>query len=92
VFTGVRHAWPAAAPGRADQTAPGGTAHPGPGLGNRTPGARRRQHPVTAFSVWAPAAGQVEVEVAGQRYPMSREDGPNGRGDDNGWWKQTSRT
>jgi malto-oligosyltrehalose trehalohydrolase len=28
---------------------------------------------VTAFSVWAPAAGSVAVEVAGQRYPMSQE-------------------
>ena len=28
---------------------------------------------MTAFSVWAPAAGRVDVEVAGQRYPMSLE-------------------
>src|SRR6185437_16635856 len=77
----------AAAAGRADQAVPGRAADPGPGLGNGT-GIRGRQPPVTAFSVWAPAAGQVEVEVAGQRYPMSREDGPkNGRGDDNGWWE-----
>jgi maltooligosyltrehalose trehalohydrolase len=42
---------------------------------------------VTVFSVWAPAAGHVEVEVAGQRYPMSREHGPNGRDADTGWWE-----
>jgi len=35
---------------------------------------------VTTFSVWAPAAHRVEVEVAGQRYPMSAEDA------DSGWW------
>jgi malto-oligosyltrehalose trehalohydrolase len=35
---------------------------------------------VTAFSVWAPAADQVEVEVAGQRHPMSSESGSSG------WW------
>jgi 1,4-alpha-glucan branching enzyme len=37
---------------------------------------------VTTFSVWAPAAGQVEVEVAGQRYPMSQENA----GTSSGWW------
>jgi malto-oligosyltrehalose trehalohydrolase len=37
---------------------------------------------VTTFSVWAPAAGQVEVEVAGQRYPMSQENA----GTSPGWW------
>ena len=37
---------------------------------------------MTAFSVWAPAAGKVEVEVAGQRYPMRQENaGPGTR-----WW------
>ena len=37
---------------------------------------------MTAFSVWAPAAGKVEVEVAGQRYPMRQESaGPGTR-----WW------
>jgi maltooligosyltrehalose trehalohydrolase len=40
---------------------------------------------VTAFSVWAPAAGRAEVEVAGQRYPMSRENVPEGR-KGAGWW------
>ncbi len=34
------------------------------------------------FSVWAPAAGKVEVEVAGQRYPMSQENAGPGTG----WW------
>jgi malto-oligosyltrehalose trehalohydrolase len=37
---------------------------------------------VTAFSVWAPAAGQVEVEVAGQRYPMTLEPSVTAEG----WW------
>ena len=37
---------------------------------------------MTAFSVWAPAAGKVEVEVAGQRYPMSQENA----GISAGWW------
>jgi maltooligosyltrehalose trehalohydrolase len=35
---------------------------------------------VTSFSVWAPAAGRVDAEVAGQRYPMSLENA------DSGWW------
>ena len=38
--------------------------------------------PVTAFSVWAPAAGRVDVEVAGQRYPMSL------RTPAAGWWER----
>jgi maltooligosyltrehalose trehalohydrolase len=37
---------------------------------------------VTTFSVWAPAVGQVEIEVAGQRYPMSQENA----GTSVGWW------
>ena len=37
---------------------------------------------MTAFSVWAPAAGKVEVEVAGQRYPMSQENAGSGVS----WW------
>jgi malto-oligosyltrehalose trehalohydrolase len=39
---------------------------------------------VTTFSVWAPAASQaeVEVEVAGQRHPMSQEN----TGSSSGWW------
>jgi malto-oligosyltrehalose trehalohydrolase len=37
---------------------------------------------VTTFSVWAPVAGEVEVEVAGQRYPMSQENA----GTSPGWW------
>ncbi len=37
---------------------------------------------MTLFSVWAPAAGRVEVEVAGQRYPMS----PQTAGTCSGWW------
>jgi len=40
---------------------------------------------VTAFRVWAPAVGRAEVEVEGQRYPMSREAGPPYR-DWPGWW------
>jgi malto-oligosyltrehalose trehalohydrolase len=41
---------------------------------------------VTAFSVWAPAAGQAEVEVAGQRYRMSPEL-PEAAGEaGSGWW------
>jgi maltooligosyltrehalose trehalohydrolase len=39
---------------------------------------------VTAFSVWAPAAGSVAVEVAGQRYPMSQEQ-PVSQAC-SGWW------
>jgi malto-oligosyltrehalose trehalohydrolase len=40
---------------------------------------------MTAFSVWAPVAGKVEVEVAGRRYPMSAE--PAGLGGSGaGWW------
>ena len=35
---------------------------------------------MTVFSVWAPAAGQVEVEVAGRRHPMEPGDRP-------GWWQ-----
>jgi malto-oligosyltrehalose trehalohydrolase len=34
---------------------------------------------MTVFSVWAPAAGQVEVEVAGRRHAMELGDRP-------GWW------
>jgi malto-oligosyltrehalose trehalohydrolase len=34
---------------------------------------------VTVFSVWAPAADRVDVEVAGQPHPMSPADRP-------GWW------
>jgi malto-oligosyltrehalose trehalohydrolase len=37
---------------------------------------------MTTFSVWAPAAARVEVEVAGQRHPMAR-DAP---GSCPGWW------
>jgi len=37
---------------------------------------------VTAFSVWAPAAGEAEVEVAGQRYPMTLEPSATSEG----WW------
>jgi malto-oligosyltrehalose trehalohydrolase len=40
---------------------------------------------VTTFSVWAPAAGQAEVEVAGQRYPMTREPARPSR-NWSGWW------
>jgi maltooligosyltrehalose trehalohydrolase len=35
---------------------------------------------VTIFSVWAPAAGRVDADVAGLSYPMS----PDGRP---GWWR-----
>ena len=35
---------------------------------------------MTVFSVWAPAASQVEVEVAGRGYPMESGDRP-------GWWR-----
>jgi malto-oligosyltrehalose trehalohydrolase len=40
---------------------------------------------MTTFSVWAPTADKVEVEVAGRPYPMSREAHP---GDEqwSGWW------
>jgi malto-oligosyltrehalose trehalohydrolase len=37
---------------------------------------------VTTFRVWAPAAGRVEVEVAGARYPMTGD----ASGTDPGWW------
>ena len=40
---------------------------------------------MSTFSVWAPAAGQAEVEVAGRRYPMSQE--PAGPTEGwSGWW------
>ncbi len=35
---------------------------------------------MTVFSVWAPAASQVEVEVAGRRHQMEP-------GDRSGWWR-----
>ena len=35
---------------------------------------------MTVFSVWAPAAGRVEVEVAGRRHAMEPGDRP-------GWWR-----
>jgi maltooligosyltrehalose trehalohydrolase len=41
---------------------------------------------VTTFSVWAPAASTVEVEVAGQRYPMSREPPVAADEAGSGWW------
>jgi len=37
---------------------------------------------VTTFSVWAPVAHRAEIEVAGQRYPMSQENA----GTSSGWW------
>jgi malto-oligosyltrehalose trehalohydrolase len=37
---------------------------------------------VTAFRVWAPAAGRAEVEIAGQRYRMSDQTAPPR----SGWW------
>jgi malto-oligosyltrehalose trehalohydrolase len=40
---------------------------------------------MTTFSVWAPAAGAVEVEVAGRRHPMSRQASAPHR-DGSGWW------
>jgi maltooligosyltrehalose trehalohydrolase len=40
---------------------------------------------MTTFSVWAPAAGKTDVEVAGTRYPMSRE-GHEADGEWSGWW------
>ena len=41
---------------------------------------------MTTFSVWAPAASKAEVEVAGQRYPMSPD--PPAAADEagSGWW------
>ena len=41
---------------------------------------------MTTFSVWAPTARKVEVEVAGQLYPMSLD--PPGLADEpgSGWW------
>ncbi len=45
-----------------------------------------RQCPVTTFSVWAPAAGKVEVEVAGQRYPMSPDPPVAADEAGSGWW------
>jgi malto-oligosyltrehalose trehalohydrolase len=45
---------------------------------------------LTTFGVWAPTAGRVEVEVAGQGYPMSQESigtgGQESAGPDAGWW------
>ena len=41
---------------------------------------------MTTFSVWAPAASNVDVQVAGQRYPMSLEP-PGVAGEAGaGWW------
>ncbi len=40
---------------------------------------------MTAFSVWAPAAAAVEVEVAGRRHPMARAAAVPPRGW-SGWW------
>ena len=40
---------------------------------------------MTTFSVWAPAAGRAEVEVAGQRYPMSDQTASPR----SGWWNAT---
>ena len=37
---------------------------------------------MTTFSVWAPAATRAEAEVAGQRYPMTRD----AAGSAAGWW------
>jgi malto-oligosyltrehalose trehalohydrolase len=37
---------------------------------------------VTTFRVWAPAAATVDLELAGQRYPMARDTA----GHDAGWW------
>jgi malto-oligosyltrehalose trehalohydrolase len=37
---------------------------------------------MTTFSVWAPAAAKVEVEVAGRRHPMRQENSGSGAG----WW------
>jgi malto-oligosyltrehalose trehalohydrolase len=37
---------------------------------------------MTTFSVWAPAAARADVEVAGQRYPMTRD----ASGACPGWW------
>jgi malto-oligosyltrehalose trehalohydrolase len=37
---------------------------------------------MTTFSVWAPAPARVEVEVAGQRYPMRQDDAATR----SGWW------
>jgi malto-oligosyltrehalose trehalohydrolase len=37
---------------------------------------------MTTFSVWAPAAARVEVQVAGQRYPMAQ----GAPGSSPGWW------
>jgi malto-oligosyltrehalose trehalohydrolase len=38
---------------------------------------------MTTFSVWAPAATRVEVEVAGQRHPMAPDAAPPAA---TGWW------
>ena len=79
VLTGVRHAGLRPPPGRADQTAAGGAARPGPGRATGLQEQRRRQRPVTSFSVWAPAAGRVErCEVAGQRVPDEPADADGG--------------
>jgi maltooligosyltrehalose trehalohydrolase len=40
---------------------------------------------MTTFSVWAPAAGKTDVEVAGTSYPMSQE-GHEADGEWSGWW------
>ena len=47
--------------------------------GDAAGGAARSGGQVTIFSVWAPAAGRADVDVAGRLYPMS----PAGRP---GWW------
>ena len=65
---------PAPAPVQSDQTISRGTAGPRPPGCGRTrhrPGAAPRGAGVTAFRVWAPAAGQVEVQALGDWHPMS---------------------
>src|SRR6185312_15006328 len=74
---------PAPAAVQPGQTISGGTAGPRPaGCGRirREPGAASRGGGVTAFRVWAPAAGRVEVQALGDWYPMSPAAAP-------GWWE-----
>src|SRR5262249_37773588 len=74
---------PAPAPVQSDQTISRGTAGPRPAGCGRTrhrPGAAPRGAGVTAFRVWAPAAGQVEVQALGDWHPMSPAAA-------SGWWE-----
>src|SRR5205807_10310220 len=59
--------------------------HPGADLPRGAGAAGHGERRMTAFSVWAPAARKVEVEVAGRPYPMAQES-PGATEEGSGWW------